>query len=264
MAWRCSAKSNSGLVDNLLLYQAFLQTDRGHFTPAQPYMDSPQVIGYGQSTDIFEPLSFSLNRCAVSPLVHQRSGRGRLTLASPRNAGATISAPHMHAHAVENLEGLLQPGASVLDVVFSIGCGSGYLIAIFHALVGPSGLVVGIDHIPQLTSLARTNLLKAPSTSSALTAGSIKLVPADGRRGAPSEVFPSEGFDCIHVGAASPVWPTELVKQLKSPGRMFVPIGEDEQEVFQIDKDRNGEVSSQKLFGVRYVPLTDRDKQWKP
>ncbi|KDE02414.1 protein-L-isoaspartate(D-aspartate) O-methyltransferase [Microbotryum lychnidis-dioicae p1A1 Lamole] len=229
MAWRCSAKSNSGLVDNLLssglissprVYQAFLQTDRGHFTPAQPYMDSPQVIGYG----------------------------------------ATISAPHMHAHAVENLEGLLQPGAGVLDV----GCGSGYLIAIFHALVGPSGLVVGIDHIPQLTSLARTNLLKAPSTSSALTAGSIKLVPADGRRGAPSEIFPSEGFDCIHVGAASPVWPTELVKQLKSPGRMFVPIGEDEQEVFQIDKDRNGEVSSQKLFGVRYVPLTDRDKQWKP
>ncbi|SCZ98778.1 BZ3500_MvSof-1268-A1-R1_Chr3-1g05614 [Microbotryum saponariae] len=236
MAWRCSAKSNSGLVDNLLLYQAFLETDRGHFTPVQPYMDSPQVIGYGQAA------------------------AARLTLASPWNAGATISAPHMHAHAVENLEGLLQPGANVLDV----GCGSGYLMAIFHALVGPSGLVVGIDHIPQLTSLACTNLVKAPSTSSALTAGSIKLVTADGRRGAPSEVFPSEGFDCIHVGAASPVWPTELVKQLKSPGRMFVPFGEDEQEVFQIDKDRNGEVSSQKLFGVRYVPLTDRDKQWKP
>ncbi|SCV74268.1 BQ2448_6700 [Microbotryum intermedium] len=236
MAWRCSAKSNSGLVDNLLssglisnprVYQAFLDTDRGHFTSSQPYMDSPQVIGYG----------------------------------------ATISAPHMHAHAIENLERFLQPGAKVLDVGgvvdFSTGCGSGYLLSILHALVGPSGLVVGIDHIPQLTSLTRTNLVKATSTSSALDSGSIKLVTADGRRGAPPDIFPPEGFDCIHVGAASPVWPTELVKQLKSPGRMFVPVGEDEQEVLQIDKDCNGEVSTQKLFGVRYVPLTDRDKQWK-
>lgn len=35
---------------------------------------------------------------------------------------ATISAPHMHAHATENLLDYLKPGSKVLDV----GSGSGY------------------------------------------------------------------------------------------------------------------------------------------
>ena len=61
--------------------------------------------------------------------------------------GATISAPHMHAHACENLLGFLKPGSKVLDV----GCGSGYLLGIFHQLVQPRGVVVGIDHIQGLS-----------------------------------------------------------------------------------------------------------------
>lgn len=48
--------------------------DRGLFAPAHPYMDCPQPIGYG----------------------------------------ATISAPHMHAHATELLKDKLKPGAKAL------------------------------------------------------------------------------------------------------------------------------------------------------
>lgn len=48
---------------------------------------------------------------------------------SPQYIGfdATISAPHMHAYALELLQEKAKPGAHVLDV----GCGSGYLTASF-------------------------------------------------------------------------------------------------------------------------------------
>jgi protein-L-isoaspartate(D-aspartate) O-methyltransferase len=44
----------------------------------------------------------------------------------PIGSAATISAPHMHAHALELLKDKLKPGNKVLDV----GCGSGYLLVI--------------------------------------------------------------------------------------------------------------------------------------
>ena len=43
--------------------------------------------------------------------------------------------------------------------------------------------------------------------------------------------------------------------------RMFIPVDDDDagwsQHVWNIDKDKDGNVSKKKLFGVRYVPLTD-------
>lgn len=72
--------------------------------------------------------------------------------------GATISAPHMHAIALEQLQSAIKPGARVLDV----GSGSGYLAVCFahmvcsistflfdsHVLqVGEDGRVIGIDHV---------------------------------------------------------------------------------------------------------------------
>ncbi len=50
---------------------------------------------------------------------------GIINLNSPQSIryNATISAPHMHAYALEYLKDHLKPGNRVLDV----GCGSGYL-----------------------------------------------------------------------------------------------------------------------------------------
>jgi protein-L-isoaspartate(D-aspartate) O-methyltransferase len=45
--------------------------------------------------------------------------------------GATISAPHMHAYAVESLAPHCKPNGRVLD----IGSGSGYLLPIFRESV---------------------------------------------------------------------------------------------------------------------------------
>ena len=55
----------------------------------------------------------------------------------------TISAPHMHAMTLEHLAKYLKPGGRAID----IGCGSGFLTAIFGVALGKKGKVVGVDHI---------------------------------------------------------------------------------------------------------------------
>ncbi|KAI5478037.1 protein-L-isoaspartate (D-aspartate) O-methyltransferase [Pseudohyphozyma bogoriensis] len=258
MAWACSSSTNAGLIDNLAaneilstprIIDAFKQVDRAHFVPdtGGAYEDSPQYIGNG----------------------------------------ATISAPHMHAHATETLSSSLLPGAKVLDV----GCGSGYLLAVFHHLVSPpsssastsekQGHVLGIEHIPTLSRLSTTNLQKNPLTASALLSPSlppssptahalnspskpsIQVLTADGRLGSPDDATPESGWDVIHVGAAAPTMPEKLVEQLALGGKMFVPVGPDggDQSVWLVEKALDGEVKKDRLFGVRYVPLTEREKQ---
>jgi protein-L-isoaspartate(D-aspartate) O-methyltransferase len=58
------------------------------------------------------------------------------------------------------------------------------------------------------------------------------------------------------------------VDQLRAPGRMFIPVDDDDsgsgQHVWTIDKDEKGNVSKKKLFGVCYVPLTDAPKSLMP
>jgi len=229
MAWRCSGLTNTELVTNLSRHgilttdrvvDAMSRVDRTNFVVkrSQAYEDAPQPIGHG----------------------------------------ATISAPHMHAHALENLLPFLHPGASVLDV----GSGSGYLCAVLHQLVSPSqpgaaqGKVVGIDHIPELVEWSKSNLVNG-GLGPAMDEGKIVVVAGDGREG-----YPASGpYDAIHVGAASAKLPDSLVQQLRSPGRMFIPVGTFTQTIWQVEKDANGRVTKKELMDVTYVPLTDVEKQ---
>jgi len=174
---------------------------------------------------------------------------------APQSIGhsATISAPHMHASACEHLLLSLTPGAKVLDV----GSGSGYLSAILAHLVAPGGTVVGIEHIQDLVGLSTLNMRKSEDGKAMLSDGRVKFVCGDGRRGW-KEGAP---YDVIHVGAAASSWHDELTSQLREGGRMFIPVGDSEQHVWLVEKDERGVVSKQKLFGVRYVPLTDAPKR---
>ncbi|KAM3716936.1 Protein-L-isoaspartate(D-aspartate) O-methyltransferase [Dirofilaria immitis] len=57
--------------------------------------------------------------------------------------------------------------------------------------------------------------------------------------------------------------PHMLVDQLAPGGRMVIPVGEvfSDQNLVQIDKDLNGNIKIEELFGVLFVPLTDKKYQ---
>jgi protein-L-isoaspartate(D-aspartate) O-methyltransferase len=41
----------------------------------------------------------------------------------------------------------------------------------------------------------------------------------------------------------------------------IIKVGEENQAIYQIDKHSDGSITQQELYGVRYVPLTDRKSQ---
>ncbi|THU93631.1 Pcmt1-prov protein [Dendrothele bispora CBS 962.96] len=228
MAWRCGGQSNSELIANLAKAHIF------NSELVEKAMDAVDRANYVQDkTEAYEDSPQSIG------------------------FGATISAPHMHAYASEHLLPYLRPGAKVLDV----GSGSGYLTAVLHRLVKSEdkanpGKVVGIEHVSELAEWSRQNL-KNDGLGETLESGEIEIIAGDGRQG-----YAAGGpYDAIHVGAAAPTIPEALVQQLASPGRMFIPVGTYEQKIIHVDKDENSQVTQKDIMFVRYVPLTDRDKQ---
>lgn len=154
----------------------------------------------------------------------------------PIGHGQTNSQPSTVAEMLELLE--VPPGASVLDV----GCGSGWTTAILARLVGPSGRVVGVERIPDLTRRARE-------------AVDAQQVPwAQVRQAVPGILgLPDEGpYDRILVSAEADRMPTELVDQLAPGGTMVIPVG---WAMHRVRKDSSGKVRDTTHGYYSFVPL---------
>lgn len=192
---------------------SMLKVDRADFAPKDPYIDKPQSIGYN----------------------------------------ATISAPHMHAKALELLSNHLVVGNKALDV----GCGSGYLTAAMAYMVGNTGKVIGIEHMEPLYFGAKANINN--HHSSLLKNKVIEIHHGDGRKGYP----PEAPYDAIHVGAAANDSDVQnLLKQLKNGGKMVIPVKTDDGQKFRAyTKDSDGNVSQEDIIGVKYVHLTSAKDQ---
>eukprot|EP00117_Sycon_ciliatum_P018314 scpid72333/ scgid16974/ Protein-L-isoaspartate(D-aspartate) O-methyltransferase; L-isoaspartyl protein carboxyl methyltransferase; Protein L-isoaspartyl/D-aspartyl methyltransferase; Protein-beta-aspartate methyltransferase len=224
MAWRANAKDNEDLIDQLLKHNV-VQSKR-----VEEAMRAIDRGNYVSKTRAYQD--------------------------APQTIGyhVTISAPHMHAYALHILEDHLKPGMTALDV----GSGSGYLASCMAQMVGPTGRVVGIDHVKELVDMSVTNVKKGEERQY-LEDGRMKLVVGDGRQGF-ADAAP---FDAIHVGAAAAEVPKALLEQLKEGGRLVIPVGPEhgDQSLDQADKLAGGEIKWERLMGVRYVPLTSLDHQ---
>jgi len=168
----------------------------------------------------------------------------------------TISAPTMHANAIEYLKNSLRKGAKVLDV----GSGSGYLTVCFAKMVhdkrilfddGSQGKVIGIDVHPELIEYSQKILdEKYPLEKPIVTfqVGSAYDFYED---------HLEEYFDAINVGATALELPLNLVRLLKKGGQMVIPLKRfDGREIFTlVEKDMNGNVIKKELMNVVYVPL---------
>jgi protein-L-isoaspartate(D-aspartate) O-methyltransferase len=154
----------------------------------------------------------------------------------PIGYGQTISQPYMTALMAQELH--LTGGEMVLEV----GAGCGYAAAVLGAL---TKRVVAIEIVPELCSLARTNLDRT------LRGGNVEVLAGDGSRGYP----PLAPYDAISVAAAAPEIPSSLLEQLCDPGRLVIPVGERDDQELRVVEKRGGRIEYRVAVMCRFVLL---------
>jgi protein-L-isoaspartate(D-aspartate) O-methyltransferase len=155
----------------------------------------------------------------------------------PIGGGQTISQPYIVALSTD----LLNPRKD--DVVLEVGTGSGYQAAVLAEVVQQ---VYSVELIEDLGRAAAARLAE-------LGYANVEVRIGDGYRGWPEKA----PFDGILVTAAAPLVPPALVEQLKTGGRMVIPVGgrDDIQYLKVLTKRADGGYDEKRVLPVRFVPL---------
>ncbi|CAI5745370.1 unnamed protein product [Peronospora destructor] len=233
--WPCNSSSNEGLIEHLrhtgvissdTVFNAMARTDRAKYLAQAETLDGRHVGALQAYQDVPHPIGYN----------------------------QTISAPHMHAHAMEL--GYL----AIKDVnnpkILDVGCGSGYLTACLGRMVeDKGGHVFGLEIVPGLVQFAKKNLQTADGDL--VDRGIVSVRCHNGWDGLPNEA----PFHYIHVGAAAEVPPQALLEQLADGGRLVIPLDEARGGQVFVEITRHGtNYLQRRLFGVCYVPLVRERK----
>jgi protein-L-isoaspartate(D-aspartate) O-methyltransferase len=157
--------------------------------------------------------------------------------ALPIGHGQTISQPFVVALMTQLLE--LTPASRVLE----IGTGSGYQAAILAELAAE---VFSIEVVPELAGAAADRLERLGYRNVHVRAG-------NGRAGWPEEA----PFDAVIVTAGAERIPPALVEQLRTGGRMVIPVDAPwaGQDLIVAVKREDGGLQKRKALSVIFVPL---------
>ncbi len=164
--------------------------------------------------------------------------------ALPIGEKQTISQPYIAALMLESL------GLTGAEKVLEVGTGSGYQTAVLSLLADK---VFSVERISALAARARKTLDE-------LSCPNVIIKIGDGSSGLPIEA----PFDAIIVSAGAPETPPALIDQLKTGGRLVIPVGgSGEQELIRITKKTGGitpfdGVLKERLCGCRFVKLVGR------
>lgn len=160
--------------------------------------------------------------------------------ALPIGQGQTISQPYIVAKMTELLLSIGYRPKSVLE----IGTGSGYQTAILAQLFEQ---VYSVERIKSLQFQAKRRMNQ-------LHLHNISMKHGDGWQG-----WSSKGpFDAIIVTAAASHMPEDLYTQLNDGGRLIIPVGSDQQQLYSITRVGD-DFDRQTIEAVKFVPLVAGD-----
>ena len=159
----------------------------------------------------------------------------------PIECEQTISQPYVVAYMIDCLK------LKKTDRVLEIGTGSGYQTAIISCLCQK---VYTIEIFDKLFNQAKININK-------LKIKNVIYKLGNGVNGWGEKIL----FDAIIVSAASEKIPLKLLQNLKNFRKLIIPIkySSENQKLKLVEKTSENNFNQKELFGVKFVPLLNKN-----
>ena len=159
--------------------------------------------------------------------------------AFPISEGQTISQPYTVAYQTQLLQ--IKP----LDKILEIGTGSIYQATVLAEM---GAKVFTIERQKGLFEKTRSYIFKSKYLN-------LKFFYGDGFEGLPTYA----PFDKVIITAAAPMVPPKLIAQLKTGGKMIIPVDSaienEHQRMLRITKNADGSTSEEAFENFSFVPM---------